>query len=84
MNITKKYELENGPIHDILVEANLIEFECDYSDEFYEGIFNLLPEHDRDTALEWGTSDTPFKDNAYVYVMDNKEIFRKFINGHVA
>lgn len=60
-------------MHDVIFEA--LEFEP--SNEEIQAIWDKLPEDIKGTAIQWGTSDTVFRDNLYVYLKTNKESWKK-------
>lgn len=62
--------------HDILIEI----YKFDYTIEHALMIFNKLPTEIKDVAHCWGLSDTPFKDDAYVYLRNNSHIIKEIIN----
>lgn len=44
--------------------------------EEIQAIFDKLPERVKDTAHQWGLSDTVFGDEAYVYLSKNPAAYR--------
>lgn len=60
-------------MHDVIYEA--LDFEP--SNEEIQAIWDKLPEDIKGTAIQWGTSDTVFRDKLYVYLETNKESWKK-------
>lgn len=59
-------------LHDVVVELD-----CkSRTKEEIRAIFDKLPERVRDTAHQWGLSDTVFRDGAYVYLSKNPSAYR--------
>ena len=54
-------------LHDVVVQ---LDGKSRTKDEI-RAIFNRLPERVKDTAHQWGLSDTVFRDEAYVYLSKN-------------
>jgi hypothetical protein len=74
MVITVSKSINIDGLHDVLVDA--LENKR-YTDTQIEKAFHLLPEHIQHIAFQWGSSDTVFRDEAYVYIMKNKKIFQE-------
>lgn len=54
--------------HDVLVEIEARE----YSETECREAFDKLPDNIKFVALQWGLSDTEFRDAAYVYLKESK------------
>ena len=66
-NITlDKSDLNN--MYDVIVEALNIE----PTDEQIIEFFYELPDHIKGLAVQWGTSDTVFRDDMFVWLKENK------------
>jgi len=53
--------------HDVVVD--IFSAEEEISMEILKALFQQLPEHIQHIALEWGLSDTVFRDEAYAYIV---------------
>lgn len=64
------FETNNAAVsfHDTIYEAT----DVSYSTEELKKIFLSLPIHIQHTAFEWGLGDTGFRDEAYTYIMEQK------------
>jgi hypothetical protein len=60
-------ELEWANFHDVVIEVL-----GHYERPTLEKIFTLLPLDIRGIAFSWGLSDTPFRDEVYVWINANK------------
>ena len=58
-------------LHDVL--ADLGGEYREYTKEECRAAFLRLPYHTQTIAVSWGLEDTVFRDEAYVYLRDNKE-----------
>jgi hypothetical protein len=58
--------------HDVVWDATGKE---DWTNEQLKELFLFLPRDIQHTAFQWGLSDTPFKDDAYVYLQENYHKF---------
>lgn len=67
VTVTLKQE-DYDHMHDVILEA--LNFEP--TNEQCQKIWDELPEHIKGTAIEWGTSDTVFRDKLYEYLEKNK------------
>jgi len=59
-------------LHDIILEV--LDFKP--TDSECQKFWDLLPEHIQGDALQWGTSDSIFGNNAFVWLRDNKETIK--------
>lgn len=61
---------EVASFHDCVVEALSWSYEQGkaLTPETLRKVFDALPEHVRDVAHSWGMSDTPFRDDAFVFI----------------
>jgi hypothetical protein len=58
-------------MHDVILEA--LNLETEISDETIQSIWDRLPEHIQGTAIQWGSSDTVFRDNMYKWLEQNSK-----------
>ena len=58
---------ELNAMHDVILEALGIE----PTEEQILDFFNMLPDHIKGLAMQWGTSDTVFRDDMYVWLEKN-------------
>jgi hypothetical protein len=69
MIVTIQLEQEDfDAMHDVILEALDIEL----TNAKIHVIWEELPEDIRGLAIQWGTSDTVFRDNLYEYLKNNK------------
>lgn len=69
MIITVQLEQEDyNHMYDVIYDATDIE----PNNEQMQAIWDELPDHIKGTAIEWGTSDTVFRDKLYEYLMNKK------------
>lgn len=61
-------------LHDIILNALDIE-PTKITSEFIDEVWKALPERIQHTAIEWGTSDTVFREEAYTWLEKHKEKF---------
>ncbi len=57
-----------GAFHDVVLEA----IDKSYGPSELKEIFLALPDSVKRIAKNWGLSDTPFKDEAYTWLQENK------------
>jgi hypothetical protein len=55
-------------MYDVIYEATDIE----PTNEQIQAIWDELPDHIKGIAIQWGTSDTVFRDKLYEYLMNKK------------
>jgi hypothetical protein len=48
---------------------------ADYTEEECREVFEILPDHIQLLAVEWRLSDTVFRDDAYVFLKDNRKVW---------
>ena len=58
---------ELNAMHDVILEALGIE----PTEQQILEYFNMLPDHIKGLAMQWGTSDTVFRDDMYVWLEKN-------------
>jgi Tfp pilus assembly protein PilN len=61
---------EAGSFHDVVADVT---GESSIPVEQLKMIFSRLPRHVQMTALQWGLSDTVFRDQAFVYLREHRE-----------
>ena len=69
MIITVQLEQEDyNHMYDVIYDATGVK----PTNEQMQTIWDELPDHIKGTAIEWGTSDTVFRDKLYEYLMNEK------------
>ena len=56
-------------MYDVILEA----LDIEPTDEEIMNFFNELPDHIKGLAVQWGTSDTVFRDDMFVWLKENKK-----------
>ena len=70
MIVTVQLEQEDfDVIHDIIFELT----ERIIDNDTCQFVWDNLPDEIQSTAIQWGTSDTVFRDNAYSYLKNEME-----------
>ena len=59
-------------IHDVILE--ITKNNSKLTDDYCRKVFHLLPDHIKTIAIEWGTSDTVFRDDMYAWLKKNPEL----------
>jgi hypothetical protein len=68
MKVTVVLEQEDlDALHDVILEA----LDIEPTPEQILQVWNKLPEDIQGTAIQWGSSDTVFRDNVYEWLTDN-------------
>jgi len=74
MIVTVQLEQEDfDSIHDILFELT----ERSVDNDTCQYVWDNLPKEIQSTAIQWGTSDTVFRDQAYSYLKNEMENAQK-------
>jgi hypothetical protein len=69
MKVTVELEQDDfNHMYDVIYEVTDVE----PTNAEMQAIWDELPDHIKGTAIEWGTSDTVFRDNLYKYLTDKK------------
>lgn len=45
-----------------------------FSEKYARHLFEILPDHIKDIAWKWGLSDTPFRDEAHMFLTKNDRV----------
>lgn len=61
---------ELDTIHSVMGEVTN---RWDYTDQEVNTFWNILPTNIKLDAIKWGVSDTPTRENMYVFFIENKE-----------
>ncbi len=72
------YELEENDL-DVLHDVCYDVLDIELNTEQLKAVFEILPEHIKGTGIQWGLSDTVFRDEAYEWLGKNKELTLKAI-----
>ncbi len=77
MKITTELEKEDfDAMHDVVLDV----LDLSPTAEQIQKVWDLLPIHEKGVAIQWGASDTVFRDNLYVWLLKNKESILSNIN----
>lgn len=71
MKVQIELEQEDfNAMHDVIFEV----LDTQPTDEQIQKVWNILPDHIQGDAIQWGASDSVFRDNMYVWIKENKDV----------
>lgn len=72
------YELEKDDL-DALNTVCYDVLDIEFNTEQLKAVFEILPKHIKGTGIQWGLSDTVFRDKTYEWLEKNRELALKVI-----